>query len=144
MTFSQERIMKIDGLHHVALPCADLERSRRFYQDILGLTEIPRPTLPVAGAWFRVGDRQELHLVVGDPQATFRITKGIDTNDIHFAVRVSSYRQALEALRAKGYREDASPDDPMGIRTSMRVGYPQIYILDPDCNIIEINAASAD
>jgi catechol 2,3-dioxygenase-like lactoylglutathione lyase family enzyme len=68
--------MKIDGLHHVALPCADLGRSRRFYQDILGLTEIPRPTLPVAGAWFRVGDRQELHLVVGDPQATFRITRG--------------------------------------------------------------------
>jgi hypothetical protein len=32
----------------------------------------------------------------------------------------------------------------MGIRTSMRVGYPQIYILDPDRNIIEINAASAD
>jgi catechol 2,3-dioxygenase-like lactoylglutathione lyase family enzyme len=141
---SQERAMEIDGLHHVALPCADLERSRRFYQEVFGLVEIPRPALPVAGAWFRVGDRQELHLVVGDPQATFRGTKGMDTNDIHFAVRVKAYRHALEALRAKGYREDASPDDPLAIRTSMRVGYPQIYILDPDRNIIEINAASDD
>jgi glyoxylase I family protein len=68
----------------------------------------------------------------------------MDTNDIHFALRVTSYRQALDALKAQGYREDASPDDPMGIRTSMRVGYPQIYVLDPDRNIIEINAASAD
>jgi len=136
--------MKIDGLHHVALPCADLERSRRFYQEVLGLTEIPRPALPVAGAWFRVGDRQELHLVVGDAQATFRSRKAMDTNDIHFAIRVARYRQALEALKAKGYREDTSPDDPMGIRTSRRVGYPQIYILDPDCNIIEINALSTD
>jgi catechol 2,3-dioxygenase-like lactoylglutathione lyase family enzyme len=68
----------------------------------------------------------------------------MDTNDIHFAIRVTSYTQALEALAAKGFREDASPDDPMGIRTSMRVGYPQIYILDPDRNIIEINAAIAD
>jgi glyoxylase I family protein len=136
--------MGIDGLHHVALPCADLERSRRFYQEILGLTEIQRPALPVAGAWFRVGDRQELHLVVGDAQATFRSRKGMDTNDIHFAIRVASYRQALEALKARGYREDANPDDPMGIRTSMRVGYPQIYLLDPDRNIIEINALGAD
>jgi glyoxylase I family protein len=136
--------MEIDGLHHVALPCADLERSRCFYQEILGLTEIQRPALPVAGAWFRVGDRQELHLVVGDAQATFRSRKGMDTNDIHFAIRVASYRQALEALKARGYREDANPDDPMGIRTSMRVGYPQIYLLDPDRNIIEINALGAD
>ena len=136
--------MEIDGLHHVALPCADLERSRRFYQEVLGLTEIPRPALPVAGAWFRVGGSQELHLVVGDAQATFRSRKGMDTNDIHFAVRVKDYREALEALEAKGYREDLNPDDPMGIRTSMRVGYPQIYILDPDRNIIEINALRAD
>jgi glyoxylase I family protein len=136
--------MEIDGLHHVALPCADLERSRRFYQEILGLTEIQRPALPVAGAWFRVGDRQELHLVVGDAPATFRSRKGMDTNDIHFAIQVASYRQALEALKARGYREDANPDDPMGIRTSMRVGYPQIYLLDPDRNIIEINALGAD
>jgi glyoxylase I family protein len=136
--------MEIDSLHHVALPCADLERSRRFYVEVLGLTEISRPSLPVAGAWFRVGDRQELHLILGDAQATFRRTKGMNSDDIHFAVRVTSYAQALKALRAKGYHEDASPDDPMGIRTSMRVGYPQIYILDPDRNIIEINTASAD
>jgi glyoxylase I family protein len=136
--------MEIDGLHHVALPCADLERSRRFYQEVLGLTEIPRPALPVAGAWFRVGRSQELHLVVGDAQATFRSRKGMDTNDIHFAVRVKDYREALEVLEAKGYREDLNPDDPMGIRTSMRVGYPQIYVLDPDRNMIEINALSAD
>lgn len=136
--------MEIDGLHHVALPCADLERSRRFYQEVLGLTEIPRPALPVAGAWFRVGASQELHLVVGDAQATLRAAKGMDTNDIHFALRVTNYRQALDALKAKGYSEDTRPDDPMGIRTSMRVGYPQIYILDPDRNIIEINASTPD
>jgi len=136
--------MQIDGLHHVALPCADLECSRRFYQEVLGLTEIPRPNLPVAGAWFRVGGSQELHLVVGDGQATFRAPKGMDTNDIHFALRVTSYRQALDALKVQGYREDASPEDPMGIRTSTRVGYPQMYVLDPDRNIIEINAVSAD
>ncbi|MBZ6078224.1 VOC family protein [Microvirga puerhi] len=134
--------MDIDCLHHVALPCSDLERSRRFYQEVFGLVEIPRPALPVAGAWFRIGNHQELHLVVGDPHTTFRGTKGMDSNDIHFAVRVKDYREVLDALKAKGYRENAHPNDPMSIRTSMRVGYPQIYILDPDRNIIEINAVS--
>jgi glyoxylase I family protein len=136
--------MEIDGLHHVALPCVDLERSRRFYQEVLGLREISRPDLPVAGAWFRVGGSQELHLVVGDAQATFRASKGVDTNDIHFALRVTSYRQALHALKAQGYLENASPEDAMGIRTSTRVGYPQIYVLDPDRNLIEINAVNVD
>ncbi len=98
----------------------------------------------MAGAWFRIGDSQEMHLVVGDARATFRGTKGMDTNDIHFAIRVTSYKQALEALTAKGCRESANPDAFLGIRTSMRVGYPYIYVLDPDCNIIEINALSAD
>jgi hypothetical protein len=32
----------------------------------------------------------------------------------------------------------------MVMLASMRVGYPQIYVLDPDRNVIEINAASAD
>ena len=73
--------MDIDCLHHVALPCSDLERSRRFYQEVFGLMEIPRPALPVAGAWFRVGDRQELHLVVGDPQATLRSRSGMTSRD---------------------------------------------------------------
>src|SRR3954453_22265628 len=136
--------MEIGDLHHVALPCADLERSRRFYVEVLGLTEISRPSLPVAGAWFRAGDRQELHLIVGDAHATFRSTKGMDSNDIHFAIRVTSYAQVVKALQAKGYHENGSPDDLMAMRTSMRVGYPQIYILDPDRNIIEINAAKAD
>jgi catechol 2,3-dioxygenase-like lactoylglutathione lyase family enzyme len=83
-------------------------------------------------------------LVVGDLQATFRSSKGLDPNDVHFVIRVKDYREVLEALRVKGYRGDLNPDDLMGIRTSMRVGYPQIYLLDPDRNIIEINAASSD
>jgi extradiol dioxygenase family protein len=33
--------MDIDCLHHVSLPCSDLKRSRRFYQEVLRLAEIP-------------------------------------------------------------------------------------------------------
>ncbi|WP_414475907.1 VOC family protein [Microvirga sp. M2] len=43
---TQEMIMEIDSLNHVALPCTDLERSRQFYQEVFGLVEIPRPAPP--------------------------------------------------------------------------------------------------
>ena len=93
-------------LHHVSLPVTDLGRSRRFYREVLGLEEIARAPLPVPGAWFRLGDC-ELHLVAGEAAAV-RGSTGTDPRQLHSAaVRVASYRAALERLRAHGYREDA-------------------------------------
>lgn len=134
----------IETIHHVSLPVTDLERSKRFYRDILGLREIARPPFDFAGAWFQVGDRQ-LHLIVHN-RATFRGAKGVDSRDIHFALRVESYRQALEFLRSKGYREHAEAADPMNMKVSPKptAGFPQLYIMDPDRHVIEINAARLD
>src|ERR1700675_4618510 len=98
--------MEISLLHHVTLTVTDIERSREIYRDILGLKEITRPAFPFPGAWFEIGGAQHLHLIVHD-DATFRAHhKGMDTRDVHFAVRVPSYRRAVEFLRAKGYGEN--------------------------------------
>lgn len=61
-------------------------------------------------------------------------------------MRVASYRRAREGLRSKGYREDAAEGDPCNMIVSPRAtaGFPQIYILDPDRHVIEINAAHLD
>lgn len=133
--------MKIRSIHHVSLNVVDLERSRRFYRDILGLEEISRPPFSFPGAWFIVGGGQQLHLIV-HPGATFRGAKGVDTRDNHFAVRVDDYQETLDFLRAYGYREDAGELDPLKMRTQPHAtaGFPQIYICDPDRHVIEINA----
>jgi len=135
--------MEIDGIHHVSLPVTDLDRSLRFYGEILGLQAIERPPFDFPGAWFQVGGNQ-LHLLVGE-QPTFRESKRLDSRDIHFAVRVRSFRAALEFLQSKGYREHPD-DDLMSMKVSPHAtaGFPQIYILDPDRNVIEINAAKLD
>jgi glyoxylase I family protein len=137
--------MRIETIHHVSLTVTDLDRSKQFYREILALEEIERPGFPFRGAWFQVGGNQQLHLIL-HAGSTFRGAKGIDTRDGHFAVRVASYRSTLEFLKSKGYREDAPDNDPMKMHTNPRAtaGFPQIYILDPDCNIIEINAAELD
>jgi catechol 2,3-dioxygenase-like lactoylglutathione lyase family enzyme len=122
-----------------------LARARRFYLEILGLPEIARPNFNFPGAWFQVGTDLQLHLIVYEG-GTFREGKGVGTRDNHFAVRVRSYRAAVEFLRSKGYREDAEALDlqRMVLQPHATAGFPQIYILDPDRHIIEINASVLD
>lgn len=135
--------MDIEGLHHVSLPVTDLDRARRFYAEVLGLREIDRPPFDFPGAWFEAGANQ-LHLIAR-ADATFRTGKGVDSRDIHYAVRVTSFRAALEHLQSHGYREDAQDDlARMKVNRHATAGFPQIYILDPDRNVIEINAAMLD
>jgi glyoxylase I family protein len=136
--------MEIRTIHHVSVPVSDLDRSRAFYGDVLGLQEIDRPPFDFPGAWFAVGDGQ-LHLIVHEG-ATFRAGKPLDSRDVHFAVRVPSFRAALQHLETLGFRADAGGDDPLAMKVSPHAaaGFPQIYVLDPDRNVIEINAAALD
>jgi glyoxylase I family protein len=140
-------MFKIETIHHVSLPVTDLERSQKFYEEVLELkeTEGPngRPNFPFAGAWYQMGDRQ-LHLIVHD-RSTFREGKAVDSRDIHFALRVNSYRKTRDFLRSKGYHPEAS-DEFMKMRESPQAvaGFPQLYIMDPDRNVIELNAERLD
>jgi glyoxylase I family protein len=140
--------MEIETLHHVSLPVSDLERAKAFYTRVIGLEEIERPPFNFPGAWYRAGDR-DIHLIVGT-RSTFRDGKGIDSRDVHLAIRVRSYRRAVGHLKALGYQE-AEPDAPvadpfrsMRLNPRSTAGFPQIYILDPDRNVVEINAADDD
>jgi len=138
----------IEELHHVTLTSSDLDRSRAFYGEILGLTEIERPAFPFPGAWFEIAPGQQLHLIVHDA-ATYRVSPLIDTRDVHFAIRVANYVSAVNFLRSLGYKETTSENQSsapgserlMRLQPNGKAGFPQIYLLDPDRHVIEINAA---
>ena len=134
--------MTIESIHHVSLTVSDLDRSRQFYRE-LGLEEIPRPAFGFGGAWFQVGPTQQLHLIECE-EPTMRGGKCIDTRDVHFALRVESFEDARAFLHSKGFREDVAPEHPLHMiaRPNAVAGFPQIYILDPDRHIIEINASA--
>jgi len=128
-------VLKHVGIHHVSINVTDLERAKAFYRDVIGLTEIDRPPFAFAGAWFAVGESgQQLHLIVHDGETMRR--GGIDTHDGHFAIRVASYRDAIAWLERCGVPYEARPNPT--------AGFPQIYVLDPDRNVIEINAERLD
>ena len=133
----------IESIHHVSLPITNTERSRQFYSEVLGLTEINRPPFDFDGVWYQVGDRQ-LHLIVHN-ESTFREKKPVDSRDIHFAIRVSSYRETRDFLRSKGFHPEAADEfKRMKESPHSTAGWPQLYIIDPDRNVIELNAEQLD
>jgi glyoxylase I family protein len=65
---------------------------------------------------------------------------------------VPSFSGAVAFLESRGYRksDERNPEPtadnprPMRVNAAGKAGFPQIYILDPDCNVIEINAERQD
>lgn len=127
--------IRYEQLHHVSIVVTDLVRAKAFYRDVLGLSEMARPDFDFGGAWYAIGDAgQQLHLIVHDGET--KRSGGIDTRDGHFALRVRSYSETLAWLDRCGVEYEARPRP--------KAGFAQIYVLDPDRNMIELNAASAD
>ena len=121
----------IETLHHVGINVTDVARAKHFYGGILGLQEIPRPPFDFGGAWYQIGDG-ELHLIVHPPTRTLRGTRDIDARDGHLSIRVSSYEDTLQHLRSHGVECLERPRN--------LTPWAQIYVTDPDGNVVEFNA----
>ena len=102
-------------VQHVGLVVSDVERSRSFYRDALGLEEVPRPpNFTFAGAWFRFGE-DEIHLLaeadttgaagLGDPGRG--VAYGLAT---HLAFEVDDLAAACARLEENGSRSRGRPD----------------------------------
>lgn len=124
-------MIEFERLHHVSLVVRDLERAKRFYSDVLQFQEIERPPFKSKGTWYAIGNHQ-LHLIENPDGETLR-NSDIDSGDGHFAVWVKSYKQTVEWLDQANVRYEARPQSV--------AGFTQIYIVDPDHNVIEFDAA---
>lgn len=117
------------AIHHVAVTVTDLERARRFYRDVIGLTEIPNPDLNFPVAWFAAGSAQ-VHLIVNASSRTLRDTTEIDSHDGHLALSIGSYDAMLAHLQQL--------DVPHRARPVSGVPWKRIFVTDPDGNVIEL------
>jgi catechol 2,3-dioxygenase-like lactoylglutathione lyase family enzyme len=127
-------MIDVQSFHHIAVSVTDLDRARAFYGGVLGLEELPRPTFDVEGTWYRVGDGQ-LHLIVYPPTRTLRGTREIDLCDGHVALRVGSYGDTIAHLQAHGI--------PYLERAANPTSWQQIYVTDPDGNVVEFTVDRA-
>tara|TARA_R110002126_G_scaffold291750_1_gene456718 strand:+ start:41305 stop:41712 length:408 start_codon:yes stop_codon:yes gene_type:complete len=128
-------------LHHVSILARDVARSVAFYRDVIGLELLKRPNFAFDGAWFACGDRQ-IH-IIDHPPGTHRSNPAVDIADAHFAFRTDDMDAVLADLTRLGYSETAEEGDPkrMVLLRDSPTGFIQVYLNDPDLNVVEINNA---
>ena len=128
--------LNVKTIDHVTIVVKDLEKSRAFYEDILGMQPVTRPGFGFPGLWFEAGLRQ-IHLVLESSEAgpaglpAFRGTH--PSRGLHFAFEVQSCDQAAELLNALNVPiVDGPKSRPDGAR--------QLYVHDPDGHLVEITS----
>lgn len=114
------RIVKIDHVQ-LAMPPGEEERARKFYGEILGIPEVPKPTnlLKRGGAWFE-HDAIKVHL---GTQNDFR-----PSTKAHIAFETMGLKELIARCQKDGYR--VVDDEPIE-------GYIRVYIYDPFGNRLE-------
>jgi catechol 2,3-dioxygenase-like lactoylglutathione lyase family enzyme len=113
--------LEVRQIDHCSVIITDVERSRRFYRDLLGLREIHKPrTFDFVVVWFDLGN-QHLHLLLKDRPDTL--------SPRHFALRVADAQAARRYFQENGIATEETTPIP---------GADRFFIHDPDLNRIEI------
>ena len=114
----------VTGIHHVqlAMPLGGEAAARRFYSDLLGIPEVPKPVELArrGGVWFET--------------ATIRIHLGVEQDFLparkaHPGLLVADLRMLAEQLTNAGY--NVTEGEPMQ-------GYEHLYVNDPFGNRLEL------
>jgi catechol 2,3-dioxygenase-like lactoylglutathione lyase family enzyme len=130
-------LMAITHMQHYMVLSKDLEKTRQFYCDVLGLRTGPRPPFDFEGLWIYVGDVAVVHVATQSSyEETGRLTgvakqrHGSGSVD-HIAFSANDYDELVASFRKHGvqYRATQVPDSDLR----------QLFVLDPDGIQIEIN-----
>jgi catechol 2,3-dioxygenase-like lactoylglutathione lyase family enzyme len=101
-------------LDHATIVTAELETARRFFVDVAGLTQGPRPAFSVDGYWLYANGRPVVHLVESTmPAPSVRAAPRID----HVAFRLESpaeWQALLARLQTSGVDHRSAQVPPMG------------------------------
>ena len=90
--------MTIRGIDHINIGTPRLEETKRFFRDVLGLTEGWRPPFSFGGAWLYAGDTAVVHLVeIPEPKGP-----SADAALDHFAFRIDDLDGVVRRLDEAG------------------------------------------
>lgn len=121
-------VKKISHLDHYSIGVTNIQKSIFFYNEILGLKIVDRPSFDFDGAWLDCGNNIRLHLIVVDNDI-INIPTG--TRLLHFAFVVDDIYEFKNYLESQDITiiKDIKPR-PDGIL--------QLYVKDPDGYYIEL------
>ena len=127
--------MPAQSLNHYTILTRDLEATKSFYTDVVGLTVGDRPPLAFPGYWLYCGGVPTVHLIghhaddaaIPDSASTPATTGRLD----HIAFSCVNLRQMKSNLGQRGIKYDE--------RILPRVNMTQLFFKDPDGINIEFN-----
>ena len=129
--------IRVKAIDHVTMVVKDLERSRDFYVDGLGMRQVPRPAFSFEGLWFQAGKTQ-VHLILefarSAPAGNLLEAARRSSLSQHTAFEVDDARATIAHLQEKNI---AIVDGPK-LRPD---GYVQVFVTDPDGHVIELCSA---
>ena len=129
-----DSLLSVQAIDHVAVIARDLEASRHFYEDILGMRPVARPDFPFPGLWFQAGDTQ-IHVILeseeAGPAGPPGFTGTLPARGHHMAFEINDCAAAVDQLRTAGIPIAAGPQ-------SRPDGFRQVYVHDPDGYLVEL------
>jgi catechol 2,3-dioxygenase-like lactoylglutathione lyase family enzyme len=117
-------------LNHIALPTADPERGAKFYREVLGFIETPRPSFDFRGSWLLRRDAGVMIHLIHDKQHENRPKPPLSSRTNHLAMQVKDFDDAVRQL--------AAHDVEHVVRTLPDYKYRQVFFQDPDGNVLEL------
>lgn len=122
-------MIRTQGVVHFSLPVTDLERSAKFYSELLGMRIVqktPRMVFLLCGDDF---------LILAKGNSPLKYDSPADTPVHHaFKVAAEDFGPAMEFLKQNGIKVFNVEDRNDGVFLG-----PQAYFLDPDGNKLEIH-----
>lgn len=136
--------MPVTELNHYLVRANDLERSRRFYCDVLGFEVMPRPDFPFPGYWLGVGGKIQVHMgphdipnsdlyYLGTTAASATDNTGTIDHIAFLATEPKSFAERFDAIGLKA-RKRYLPEFRLF----------QMFVKDPDGLTVELNFHGID
>ncbi len=134
-------MFKAFKFNHVGVNVTDVDKSREFYEKVIGLKKLPRPKINIPGEWYGLGE-SAIHLIGGE-----RRKDGIDPTGPHMAIQVDDIDRTKASLEEMGvkYLDAAVMMAKMNLTPEQQkmVGR-QVWVKDPDGNVIELQERTAE
>jgi len=129
-----ETTLRVRSVDHVTLVVKDLDSSRAFYVEALGMQEVERPGFSFDGMWLQAGDTQ-VHFILehehSSPAGNPVPEDQRRPRAPHFAFLVDDAAAFLPRLEALGIAVASGP-------TERPDGAMQVFLFDPDGHLVEL------
>jgi catechol 2,3-dioxygenase-like lactoylglutathione lyase family enzyme len=137
--------MPLSHIEHFLLQTADMEKTRQWYVDVLGMRVGPNPDFKFPVFWLYLGDKDVVHVTEGGGNVSenrkryvgqeSQATAGSGAVD-HIAFRATGLREMIAHLEALGVDFKQRQVDDQGLY--------QLFMFDPNGVKIELNYSNSE